>query len=197
MKQVKFKEWTCIIEQGKYSNGRLALTLVDSLDGLPVSTATINLPDKHLPSGHVFIKNYSENSGMAEALTKGGIIMPVKKHTIGYGSQVVEAILIMGNDRPNCSVTGREMTNGWIWGDGDFYTSTEEQTHAKLLKEKHTIVKGESKDSYIVDVLIEDEEIREWRAALDRVNSDIENATTPDLLIVAYGIGYVHYTEWE
>ncbi len=31
-----------------------------------------------------------------------------------------------------CDVTGRGMNEGWVWGDGSFYTSTEEITMKEL-----------------------------------------------------------------
>ena len=30
MSEVKFRNWTCRVEQGRYSNGRVALQLVDA-----------------------------------------------------------------------------------------------------------------------------------------------------------------------
>lgn len=35
MSKVKFKEWSCKIEFGRYGNGNIALTLVDENDGEP------------------------------------------------------------------------------------------------------------------------------------------------------------------
>jgi len=77
--EVKFKEWLCNVEKHKYSNGRLALRLTDIEDGSPIATATINIPEYPLGEGFVIVKDYSENEGMLDALTKAGIV----QHTGG------------------------------------------------------------------------------------------------------------------
>ena len=63
---VKFYEYDC--------NGRTAIKLVDSSDGTPVLTASVNLPDSDIPDGYVAIKDYSENEGVLEGLIKAGIL---------------------------------------------------------------------------------------------------------------------------
>lgn len=93
-RKVKFKEWDCILETGFYGNGRLALSLIDEHNGEPVATCTVNLPDEPIMNDHVFIKEYSENKGMIDALTKSGIIeveAQEELHIIdlsGYGDHV-------------------------------------------------------------------------------------------------------------
>lgn len=74
MKSVKFKEWACWLKVRRYSNGRIALTLVDQRDGEPVATATTNLPDEPLADDEVVIKDWSENTGMVTALVAAGVI---------------------------------------------------------------------------------------------------------------------------
>jgi hypothetical protein len=39
-----------------------------------------------------------------------------------------------------CDVTGEPMNEGWCWGDGMFYTATEESTITELRKEYPTKV---------------------------------------------------------
>lgn len=67
-----------------------------------------------------------------------------------------------------CDVTGRGMNEGWVWGDGDYYTSTEQITIAKL--------RANIKDGiYDFDEQLSDDE----------------------LLQCAYDEGVLYYTEWE
>lgn len=71
---VTFKSWDCIAIGSKYTvNDSKAILLIDKKDHSPVATATINL-DFPLKKNHVFIKDYSENAGMTEALIEAGII---------------------------------------------------------------------------------------------------------------------------
>ena len=36
-----------------------------------------------------------------------------------------------------CSVTGKGMNEGWVWGNGEFYTSTEEVTITALREDPY------------------------------------------------------------
>jgi hypothetical protein len=72
--KIKFRGYNCLIEKGMYSNGRIALELVDSFTEEPVATATVNLPDEEIEPDEVFIKSYSGNEGMYEALVEQGVI---------------------------------------------------------------------------------------------------------------------------
>jgi len=62
------------INYSKYANGRTAIALVDREDGMPFTTASVNMPDHDCPEGHIYIKNWSENEGMVEYLQGKGII---------------------------------------------------------------------------------------------------------------------------
>lgn len=83
---VKFKKWVCHPRYGHYRNDRKALQLVDAYDGGPVATATVNLADE-VPTSqdHVFIKDYSENEGMTNALIDAGLIEPTPTRTVQTG----------------------------------------------------------------------------------------------------------------
>ncbi len=74
--KVKFLGWSCDVLKKQYYNGRIALALVDSFDGEPVATATVNMPEIDLAEDEVIIKNYSENEGILEVLTAAGIVQP-------------------------------------------------------------------------------------------------------------------------
>ena len=87
--QVLYKTWLCRVIPGFYKDGNVALSLVDVDDGSPVATATVNIPDEQelldsyrvwnedmLPEIKVplFIKDWSENRGMLQALYDANII---------------------------------------------------------------------------------------------------------------------------
>lgn len=82
--EVRFSDYDCILEFGKYNNDRTAITLIEKSTGEPVAVATVNLPEVNVPEGHVVIKNYSENvpeegDDMLTVLVNAGVISkPVK-----------------------------------------------------------------------------------------------------------------------
>jgi hypothetical protein len=57
----------------KYQDGNNAMQLVDAETGEPYMTATATL-GTNLKDKYVLIKNYSENSGILEALIEQGVI---------------------------------------------------------------------------------------------------------------------------
>jgi hypothetical protein len=74
MKTVHFRQWDCVIEKLKYGNGRPAIILNDGRTGEQVAVATVNLPNVEAGRNEVFIKNYSENEGMLDALQAAGVV---------------------------------------------------------------------------------------------------------------------------
>ena len=96
MSPVRFKNWTCRVQQARYGNGRTALQLVDAEDGSPIATATVNLADQPLGDGEVFIKDYAENTGMLASLERAGV---VERTGEWVRSGFVEV--------PKCRLTGR------------------------------------------------------------------------------------------
>lgn len=62
------------VKKMEYANGRIALQLFEVGDFEPYMVATVNLPELPLEEGEVFIKDYSENEGIFEALLRAGII---------------------------------------------------------------------------------------------------------------------------
>lgn len=84
MMTVKFKDWECQLEVGCYSNGRVALSLVENAE--PVAVATVNMPNVDLEDGEVCIKDYSENEGMFAALVAAGVVerQPVRAIPSGF-----------------------------------------------------------------------------------------------------------------
>lgn len=85
MMKIKFKEWDCILVPGQYSNGRKAISLQDINNHEPITTGSVNIVDIPCPDDCMFIKDYSENEGMANALITAGFIDPVVLNTVKSG----------------------------------------------------------------------------------------------------------------
>lgn len=74
------------VREGRYGNGSTALQVFSAVGEL-LCTPTVNLGayGMHPQSGNVFIKTYSENEGVLEALQVAGIVGDViKRFTVGY-----------------------------------------------------------------------------------------------------------------
>lgn len=80
--QYKSKYSDCLIylDIGKYSNGRIAIQLIDAETGCPVTKATINIPDATLEDNELIIKDYSENEGLLHFLTSNGLTTKPKRY---------------------------------------------------------------------------------------------------------------------
>ena len=89
--KVKFKEWECDVMFSLYNNMRLSIRLLDTKVGDLIATATVNLPHCELGEYQVFIKEYSENEGMTDALIKAGIILPEMQNSVNTGHVSVGA----------------------------------------------------------------------------------------------------------
>lgn len=77
----------------RYGNGSRAITAT-TLQGEPLFTATVAL-DEMPPKGHVFLKGWSENEGIPEALVKAGIV-ELTGRTIPTGyCEAIEAKLLI------------------------------------------------------------------------------------------------------
>jgi hypothetical protein len=85
---VRFKQWDCEVLQNRYNNGRTALFLVDEKSRESVAVATANLPDEPLAHDEVFIKDWSENAGMLQALEQAGIVRGTGEY-VGSGFVMV------------------------------------------------------------------------------------------------------------
>jgi hypothetical protein len=88
---VKFKQWNCIAMGGRYANGRKALSLIDAKEHDPVATASVNIPEERIKKDQIFIKDYSENEGMAKALIDAGIIYKEPILSVKSGFVVIRA----------------------------------------------------------------------------------------------------------
>lgn len=90
----------CDVAFCQYENGRTAIQLTE--DGSPFAVATINDPSVDLRDGHVLIKNYSENSGMVQALHDAGVVHPLYQHPIGkFGADAWVCCLMPDSLQPS------------------------------------------------------------------------------------------------
>ena len=74
---MQFKDYKCLVIPAFYNNGRKALELVE--DGPlcePVAMATVNVIEHPCEDDYAYIKDYSENEGMVDALVEAKIIKP-------------------------------------------------------------------------------------------------------------------------
>lgn len=90
---VTHKDTPCDLYVGRYADGGgVALQLVERATGEPWAKATANLPDdrRHLGPDEVFIKDYSENVGMMDALALAGVATDTGRRVVtGYVMAVV------------------------------------------------------------------------------------------------------------
>jgi len=56
------------LRKGRYTNGRLAICLIEVKSGEPWCDLTVNLPDSELDDGEFFVKTWSENADTTTAL---------------------------------------------------------------------------------------------------------------------------------
>ena len=95
-RKVKFKQWNCIVVKSKYiENDRIALVLKEEKTGEPVATASVNIVEYDMSEksakDHTFIKDWSENKGMLQALTEQGIVEPTG---VVFPSGFVQAYMV-------------------------------------------------------------------------------------------------------
>jgi hypothetical protein len=62
------------LQFAKYENGQTAIKLFDMSDGFPFATATVCVEDDLLKEGEVAIKDYSENTGILDALIEADVV---------------------------------------------------------------------------------------------------------------------------
>lgn len=78
---VVFLGYTCRLVLNRVVTGHTRIDLIDVKDGCPVTTATKGVPDLPVEPGVVFVKDYSENEGLLEVLTKAGVVKPTGEVT--------------------------------------------------------------------------------------------------------------------
>lgn len=75
---------------------RLAITLTESSEGFPqpLATVTVNIPSQELSAETaVFVKDYSENTGVLEAFVQKGWLIPTGESVPSGWVMVPEAVL--------------------------------------------------------------------------------------------------------
>lgn len=83
-------KWTAggAIKFGRYASGELAIQIMNDLDGTPEAKATVSLVPYGAPEPGefgVWLKGWSENEGIPEALAKAGIVtLTGRKWETGY-----------------------------------------------------------------------------------------------------------------
>jgi len=93
---VRFADWNCWVLLERYENRRVALRLVDVIDGTPVARATVNRPEIALKADEVLIKDYSENAGILDALERAGILRRTDRTVpSGYAALIVARLLVV------------------------------------------------------------------------------------------------------
>ena len=94
-----------------------------------------------------------------------------------------------------CSVTGEGMNEGWCWGDGVFYTKNLSDTLKECRKDR---------DSILIDInsmisnnfeVNDADRYDEFKSAVYRANRGED--TDEDLLMIAFQIDYLYYTDWD
>lgn len=96
MKKVQWYGHNLFVHVGKYRNGQTVITLEDDEGwyAATYATASVALPTPH-PEGCVWVKDYSENEGMVDALVAGGVIAPEPVMTVRSGYVQVSAYRLL------------------------------------------------------------------------------------------------------
>ncbi len=97
-----------------------------------------------------------------------------------------------------CDVTNKGMNEGWVWGDGIFYTSTKELTLKQCLEDRENILLGINNlecDLNELETIQSDDDLKELQSAIERSKNNEE--TESDLLTMGYHTDYLYYTEWD
>ena len=96
--EITFKSFYGNVEKSKYSNGRLALLLIDRDPegyGQRFMNISVNMIDFPCPANHCWIKDYSENAGIKEILLGEGIIAPeIDVRNTGFVAVTLHEVLI-------------------------------------------------------------------------------------------------------
>lgn len=79
MKKMKFQDWDGVVVKAQYGDGSLALVLMEegNIHGSPITVITVNLGIPGLEENEAFVKDYSENSGMLDALKEAGLVKEI------------------------------------------------------------------------------------------------------------------------
>ena len=70
----KYMHGNYTIEIVEYAMGGNCVRITDVSDGCLEATATVCIPEEPPPPGHVWLKGWSENEGLPEALAAAGVV---------------------------------------------------------------------------------------------------------------------------
>ena len=79
MLKMRYREWDCILQKGRYIDNSIAILLVDAHDGEPITKATVAIDGANLRENQITVKDYSENEGMLDALIGIGLVTGVER----------------------------------------------------------------------------------------------------------------------
>lgn len=93
MKTVKFLGEDCTLEVDHYqASGSPAIQLY--CEEGPMARATVNLPNETPAPGEIFVKDYGENNGMAQAFEETGMVKLVRRTNSGFATNGVAVMKI-------------------------------------------------------------------------------------------------------
>ena len=92
-----------------------------------------------------------------------------------------------------CSITGELMNEGWVWGDGIFYTKYESDTLKECRRDREYIIDGIC--SLSAESVNDYSKWKETEDAIERIKANAD--TDDDLLLVGFQTDYLYFTEWE
>lgn len=88
-RNLKYRNWTADVHFAHYGNGRTAIQLASPTDG-PIATASVNVVASDECGEHeVYVKDYSENEGMAQWLIDNGVIEKTVLGSVPSGYVVI------------------------------------------------------------------------------------------------------------
>lgn len=91
--KTKWYEGEAEIKVGYYLNERKAIRIFTE-EG-PFCVATVNLPNEMIDDNKVFLKGWSENEGIPEALEKAGVVRLTGRKVVTGFVEALEAELLM------------------------------------------------------------------------------------------------------
>lgn len=107
MNKVRFKQWDCVLRRGTYANGRIALYLEDAETFENIAKCTVNIDGVPLKDDEAFIKDYSENEGMLDALLDSGAVEETGDFVrVNYGSHDVVFHVVRVKENSQCPICG-------------------------------------------------------------------------------------------
>ena len=89
--KAKYIPANTIVNKTQYADGNTALTAIDPISHEPAGTLTVNIPETTLNANHVWIKDWSENEGVLNALIESKL---VENLNVTYPQGFCEAHLV-------------------------------------------------------------------------------------------------------